>query len=460
MKRTKKFLINGSILTITNVVMRSISMIFGIYISNRIGSEAVGIFDLVMSVYMLAITIATSGLNLACITIVSKEFAKGSFSNGFKAVRSCNIFALLLGIVSSVTILIFSKIITTAWLNNMVSFIPLFFIAIGLPFIAISSVLNGYFVAVRKAYKGAISQFLEISIKIISTIVLLNLFSLKNIENICICLILGDVISEIFSCLFLFILYKFDKFKYGKIKLNSISFKKEILKITFPVSITSCIRSGLSTFKKFIVPIRLTVYGLPYTIALSEYGRVTGMAFPIIMFPNMCISSFSNLLIPEFSSLITNGNKKRIIAVCDKLFKITSFFAIIISIFFISFSNEISYALFKNLECSFYIKILSPLILFMCLDNIIDNILKGLNMQFKVMIYNIVDLIITIVLLYYLIPFLGINGFIAGMYVSEIFNCLVSYLELHKITGFKINTFHSIIKPVILCLIIYILIII
>ena len=64
MKRTKKFLINGSILTITNIIMRSIGMVFGIYVSNKIGSEAVGTFDLVMSVYMLAITIATSGLKI------------------------------------------------------------------------------------------------------------------------------------------------------------------------------------------------------------------------------------------------------------------------------------------------------------------------------------------------------------------------------------------------------------
>ena len=59
--------------------MRSICMRFGFYVSNKIGSEAVGTFDLVMSVYMLAITIATSGLNIACISIVSEQFAKKDF---------------------------------------------------------------------------------------------------------------------------------------------------------------------------------------------------------------------------------------------------------------------------------------------------------------------------------------------------------------------------------------------
>ena len=68
----------------------------------------------------------------------------------------------------------------------------------------------------------------------------------------------------------------------------------------------------------------------------------------------------------------------------------------------------------------------------MCLDNITDNILKGLDKQFEVMLYNVIDLIITIIILYFLIPFIGINGIIVALYVSEIFNFSASYLELYK----------------------------
>ena len=158
MKRTKKFIINGSILTLTALITRSISMVFNIYVSNKIGSEAVGVFSLVMSVYMFFITLATSGLSIACTYLVSQEFAKGNYLEGLKAVRSCNLFGLFLGIGSSILIILFSNIISTTWLNNKISAIPFYLIAIGLPCIAISSVINGYFSAVRKAYKSAISH--------------------------------------------------------------------------------------------------------------------------------------------------------------------------------------------------------------------------------------------------------------------------------------------------------------
>ena len=55
--------------------MKFAALIFNIYISNQIGSEAVGVFSLVMAVYLFFITVATSGLNIAVTVIVSEKFA-------------------------------------------------------------------------------------------------------------------------------------------------------------------------------------------------------------------------------------------------------------------------------------------------------------------------------------------------------------------------------------------------
>lgn len=429
----KKFFINGCILTITAFIMRAVSMAFNIYVSNKIGAEAVGVFGLVMSVYLFFVTFATSGLSLACTYLVSEKFAKNEYSGGVKVVKNCTSFGILLGLASSAILTFLANIISTKWLNNQISPIPFYLIAIGLPFIAFSAVINGYFSAVRKAYKSAFSQVIELSIKIFISIFLLKFYPISSVEIICIYLIMADVISEVFSGILLFVLYKFDIRNYLKRKISLTNFKKIIFKITLPVSITSYIRSGLSTFKQFIVPNRLLMFGLPYGIALSEYGKITGMALPVIMFPIVFISSFSSLIVPEFSSLLAKGYKKRIITVTNKIFLITSLFSIIVTIFLLIFANDISLSIFQNIDCAKYIKLLSPLVLFMYLDNIIDNMLKGLNKQFQVMFCNIVDLILSICILYFLLPEIGITGFVISIYISEIFNFIVSYVTLKKI---------------------------
>ena len=78
-RRIKVFLLNGILLTITGLVMRTIGMFFNVYISNKIGTEAIGIYQLIMSVYMFSVTLANSGIHLATTRIVSEQEA---FRNG------------------------------------------------------------------------------------------------------------------------------------------------------------------------------------------------------------------------------------------------------------------------------------------------------------------------------------------------------------------------------------------
>ena len=73
MRRAKLFFINGIILTSTSLLMRGIGLIFNIYVANQVGSETLGIFSLIMSIYMFAITVATSGIGTACTCCIRKN---------------------------------------------------------------------------------------------------------------------------------------------------------------------------------------------------------------------------------------------------------------------------------------------------------------------------------------------------------------------------------------------------
>lgn len=454
-KKSKLFLINGTILTITALLMKFAILVFNIYISNQIGSEAVGIFSLVMAVYLFFVTVATSGLNIAVTVIVSEKFALNKEKTAIKAIRTCILFSLLLGIVAGILILLFSNFITDKCLHNMVSSKPLFYIAIGLPFIAMSSCITSYFTSVRKAYKNAITQVFEFIIKIIATIILLKINISKGVEYICIALILADVISEICSFTLIFILYIIDiKFK----RLNDVrSFGQRIniVKIALPVAMTSYIRSGLSTLKQLIIPTQLEKSGLSCSNSLSKYGTINGMVMPVITFPTALINSYSMLLIPEFSTYLAQKNYKAINYISNKIFKLTCAFSICICSVFLFFSNELGLVIYNNLETGSYFKIFAPLIFFMYMDNIIDSILKGLNKQFGVMCCNILDLSITTCFIYFLLPVYGINGYIASIFISELLNFSVSLFQMIRYSKIKINFIDWIVIPLVCSFISY-----
>ena len=72
----------------------------------------------------------------------------------------------------------------------------------------------------------------------------------------------------------------------------------------------------------------------------------------------------------------------------------------------------------------------APLIPFMYVDIVVDNILKGLDAQVNVLFINIIDLLVSISFIFFFVPVFGIKGFIASIFASEILNFALSLKKL------------------------------
>lgn len=216
-----------------------------------------------------------------------------------------------------------------------------------------------------------------------------------------------------------------------------VYYPKKIFTIATPVAFTSFIRSGLSTLKQIIIPLSFEKGKLDCKKALSLYGEINGMAMPIVVFPNVLFSSISSLLVPEFATYHTQKKQKQIQKITYTVLSISVLISGLVSLFLFGFADQLSLWIYKDISISYYIKILSPISIFILLDCVIDNILKGLDAQNDVMLINILDLLINIFLITFLVPKFGIWGYLLSMYFSEIFNLVLSLRKLLCITHFK-----------------------
>lgn len=446
MRKLKVFLINGIVLTATSFLLQTIGLFFNVYISNKIGSESVGVFQLLMSVYTFFITFALSGINLSCMRIISEEIAKGFSGNIKKAMRYCLAYSLLFGGLAGVLLFTFTPFISTNWLHGKVSFTPLYIISFSLPFLALSAALKGYFSAVRRVSKTAFSEIFEQIIQIIIVTYLINLFMPPTVDYACISLVLGATISEVFSFIFIFILYKIDSKQYKMSPKSNSKFVEKLLHISLPIAFTSYVRSGLSTLQQLLIPFRLEKSGISCGTALSQYGQVSGMVMPIIMFPSIFILSFCNLLIPEFSEYNVQNKRIQINYNITKIIKYTLYFSTCIFGIFLCFSKELCTIIYNMPELSMYLVVLSPTIILIYLDKVVDSILKGLDLQVKVMGINILDLLSCLGFIYFLLPVVGIKGYLFVILFSETLNFTLSLRILIKETHFKFDI-TNIIKP-------------
>lgn len=385
------------------------------------------------------------GINLATTRLVTIEITKNANVDGL--MKKCFLYSFSFGLTSCIILFFSADFITYKLLHNKISSYIFYIIAISLPFISISSCLNGYFTALRKNGKNALTRIFEQFVKMIATFYLISLAMPNELEYLCLALVLGEAISEVMSFLFSFGLYVIQKRKYTNKSIIKTNYIKSIFEITLPVSITSYIRSGLASLKQLLIPLRLEKFGMNCNDAISTYGLINGMTIPILMFPEVIINSFSGLLVPEFTYYYTKKDYDKISFIISKIFRITLIFSIGIIGMFLFYSSKISFFIYNNEECSIYLKVLCPLLLFMYLDSIVDNILKGLNKQLGVMKCNILDLFVSIFCIYFLLPIFGIKGYILVIFISELLNSSISIFQLYRITHFKIAFIHWIFKP-------------
>jgi len=271
-------------------------------------------------------------------------------------------------------------------------------------------------------------------------------------------LVIGSALSEVFSFIYLYISFTIDKKQY-KTNLNATKkYSNKILKISVPLALTSYLRSGLSTLKQVLIPSGLQKSGISYELALSKYGIITGMVMPILMFCSIFVSSIGGLLIPEFSSYYAKKAYSQLNYITSRILKLVSIFSIFIITTLIYFSDELSLVIYNNLEIGAFIRIMAPLIWFIYLDIVIDNMLKGINKQIGVMVCNIIDLFITISLIYFCLPIYGVYAYIAILFISELLNFCISFLHLVKSIKLKTNFTLWVFKPLIASLLSIILI--
>lgn len=346
--------------------------------------------------------------------------------------RDCFRYCIFFSLISLLILFVSKNYIINTVLNNTIPCNLLYLLAISIPFCALSSCLNGYFMAKEKISTTIISQAIEVIMQIIIVLFFYYLNLLNSTYTICLALVLSLVISDLISFLYLLKEYFKDYKKYLNLTRKTCTFKKEICQISLPVAITTYIKSGLSTIKTTLIPIALVKYGLSHTDALSFYGLISSTIMTLILFPFTFIQSYCAMLIPKLSSYNLKTNLEKIKKISKKSLFLTFIFSIITTFILIIFSSWIDTYLYKTLKIEFYLKILAPILIYIYMDNVIDSLLKSLNLQVYVMIINILDLIISIFLINFLIPLSGINGYIFILYFSEIFNFTISLYILSK----------------------------
>jgi len=421
--------------------LRTAKISFQVYLSTKLGPEGMGLFQLITSIYFMAIIFATSGIRFATTRLVAEEMGTGHQSGAIRAVHNCLVYSVIFSVVSMIILNLNSEYIGTHLLNDTRTILSLRIFAFSLPFISLSSVFSGYFIAVRKAIMTVAVKFAEQLIRIFTTILFLSIFLPRGLEWACAAVVLGACIGEFCSWLLLVFLYRTDMRQFDKNGKVGPNLVLRMLHISLPVAFSSYIVSIIRTIQQLLIPYGLKGSGVSSEIALSTYGVIRGMTMPILMFPSVFIDAISDLIVPELAECKASNSTKRLNYIIDRVFNLGILLSICVMWIFLRFSKELGMAIYNSTDTAYFIKVLAPLVPFMYLDKIVDNMLKGIGEQVSSMQYNIFVSLINVGLVYLLLPKYAIAGYIIAIYFTRILNFSLSINKLIRVTSLRINLY-------------------
>jgi len=448
----KESILTGAlILTLTGFITRIIGFCYRIYMTKMIGSEGMGLYQLIMPVYLLAWTITSSGITTTVSALTAKKDALKKYEESMDILYCACIITGTLSVITGFIVFFFAPFIADKFINDLRAVYSLRIIALCFPFMSVGSSIRGFFYGMHNSSIPAVSQITEQLVRVFTVIGIFYFFSPRGLSEACAVTAAGIAMGEVISFIFTFI--AFLKLKKG---LISLKYRHKPLKHFFtimssalPLSSGRILASLLSTLENMLIPQKLVLYGYTESNALSVYGKLTGMAMPLIQFPTAILTSFSTALIPSISARTDIKNDRYIKSTIERgiLFSSTAgFWAFTVFIFL---PKQASFLLYEQSSLGVFIIKLAPLCPLIYTHITLSGILNGLGKQKIIFINNILSSVINLAFIELFMEKIGINAFIAGMFASLFIICTISMLVIARASATKPYIKNCMLKPLV-----------
>ena len=449
MENKKRFLYNGIMLTAVGIAMRTVALFFNAFVTQKIGAEGMGLYTIVMTVYGFAVTFATSGISLTVTRLVASAKGEAREDDTRAILVGAILYALAFSLIATLVLFFGSSFIASRILDDIRAARALKILAPSLIPLSLVSVFSGYFVGVRRVSCNAVTQILGQIFKICATVWLVIRAVPMDVERAALSLSLGATITEILAFFVIFIEFIIDRKRSSVREEKGGANVREVAEMAVPLGISAYIRQALLTLEHILIPKRLRDRGDSLSESLSAYGTLHGMALPMILYPMVTLSSFSGLLVPEFAERSASKSDESMRRIASRAFELTLIYAILSSVVLFVFSEEIGYVVYRSSFAGKYISVLAPVIPIMYLDHVTDSVLKGIGEHVYSMWVNITDSLLSVVLVWLLIPEMGIMGYAVCIIAMEGYNFILSALRLFKRIKFRISLTDAMLLPII-----------
>ena len=434
MSKPKPIFYSALMLTGVNLLLRFVGTSFQVFLSSRIGPAGIGLLQLVMSVGMLATVAGIGGIRTATMYLTAEEIGKRKPQNTTWVLSACILYSIAFSGAVSILLYTFAPLIAENWIGDGSTENALRLYASFLPVVCMTAVMTGYFTGANRIGTLAAVEVAEHLVSMALTMALLILWAGHDPIRSCLAVILG---SSLGGCLTLGCLV-FLRLREKPAKTAPIPVRSRLLHTALPLALADDLKSGITTVENLMVPKRLAL-NMNTANPLASFGLVSGMVFPVIMFPAAILFGLTELLVPELARCNASGSRDRIHYLLHRSLRVALIYGLIIGGLIFILSDALCSRLYGSMDAAPHLRSYALLIPMLYCDTVTDALTKGLGQQKICVRYNILTSFLDVISLWFLLPRFGMTGYFLSFFVTHLINFCLSLRRLLVITGQSIS---------------------
>ena len=464
-KKSKKESFMQGVLAImfSQVLIKVLGLAYKVYLTNKDGFGDAGnaIYNAGFQIYALLLTLSSIGVPGAISKLVSEKIAVGNYKGAHRIFKIALITFALIGFAGTAILFLGAGYISSEVLEIPEAEYTLIALSPSIFFVAIASVIRGYFNGMQNLTITARSQTIEQLFKTILTIIIVEILAIMSGLDTTLMAAganLATTLAVVLSFLYLYRYYNIQKKEIWKeLQKSTVNYKaekgktvlKQILAVSIPMSISSIISAINRTIDGITVVRGLKTF-LNEAAAKVQYGILSGKVDMLIGLPLSFNIAFATALVPAVSSATATGDNAIIKKRVSFSLLVTMLIGLPCTIGLCVFADPILNLLFPNApDGGIILKISAFTVIFTVLAQTVNGALQGLGKLMVPAIALGAGVLVKFILNIILVPIegIGILGAAFSSVVCHIISFTIGFTVLRKNMELDLGFSKFILKP-------------
>lgn len=434
---------DAAFLTLFSVLSQLLGFAYRVGLSRAVGAQVLGLYQLVMPVYSVLMSVTAVGLTAAVSNLSARYLAlNNSRAVGQTVSSSLRLFLCMVLPVAVVTVALYDPI-SVYLLGDARTQLALVLL---LPCVTLTGIENfhkHFFYGTGQVRPPAVVELLEQFIRAGAVLGLLLLFLPQNPERTVGLIVTGMILCEIFSSVALLFLYRRRMRRIGLRGEGEWPRRlyRRMASIALPVGATALLGNLMGAVNAAIIPRKLVAAGMERGEAMSAFGVLCGMTMPMLSLPTVLLGALSLVVMPRVARSCALGQMDRVRRDILGALEVVALVILPCMALVTVVGPDLGLLLFGEPCAGQYMVPLAFATACGCFQSVLSGALNAAEHQGAAaviaLLCDVVQLALTEIMMGR--PGTGMEGFVTGVVVSSVFGLVLCVWAVCRYTNMKLR---------------------